>query len=78
MTTKSGFDYRVPILFAISIILITLLLALHTPNPDIGNGNDTSYVEECKPYFLQGVECPLDKNQSEYNLSNNQTVAASG
>jgi len=70
MTTKSGFDYRVPIIFALSIIFIVSLLALHTDNPEMGNGNDTGYVEECKPYFLNGVQCPLDSNQSNTNLSN--------
>lgn len=46
MDRKTGFDYRVPILFALSIIFIVSLLALYTPNPDLGmTDNETNMCE---------------------------------
>lgn len=61
----------------VSIIILTTL-AFYTDNPDNRQqqqGKQVSYVEECKPYFLNGVKCPLKENRSVSNLSDSsQTV----
>jgi len=63
--------------FVLAVIIVTTL-AFYTDNPREGNGNETSYVEECKPYFLNATPCPVDVNNSTQNLPDNQTVTASG
>jgi len=68
-------------IFLALFLTVTIITVLATQTPN--NSQDTtpkdkSYVEECTPYFVNALECPLDKSQSVQNLLNNQTVAANG
>lgn len=63
---------------AVLFFSIFLLLAFYTSNPDKAMVNESSYVEECKPYFLNGVKCPLDNNNSSSKPVENNTEVVNG
>ena len=61
-----------------AFLLVTFSIALITDNPDTGTPNEDTTSISCEEYNLNAVECPWKQNQSNSNLSNKETVNASG
>lgn len=77
MDRKTGFDYRVPVLFAFCLLTITISLALYTSNNELGTPNQTTNACELNQslvsnnvYYDNESKVCWNPENNDINLSN--------